>query len=77
MEETAAVLNVSPFTVIRDWNFIKAWLSREMKIANPLRSENSHGLPEINGIPRGKNLTYPCYIGPKFLPVPLPISRIH
>ena len=31
VEETAAVLNVSPFTVIRDWNFVKAWLSREMK----------------------------------------------
>ena len=33
VEETAAVLNVSPFTVIRDWNFVKAWLSREMKPA--------------------------------------------
>jgi RNA polymerase sigma factor (TIGR02999 family) len=31
VEETAAVLNVSPFTVIRDWNFVKAWLSREMR----------------------------------------------
>jgi RNA polymerase sigma factor (TIGR02999 family) len=31
VEETAAVLEVSPFTVIRDWNFVKAWLSREMK----------------------------------------------
>jgi RNA polymerase sigma-70 factor, ECF subfamily len=34
VEETAAVLNVSPFTVIRDWNFVKAWLSREIKAAN-------------------------------------------
>jgi RNA polymerase sigma-70 factor (ECF subfamily) len=31
VEETAAVLKVSPFTVIRDWNFVKAWLSREIK----------------------------------------------
>lgn len=31
VEETAAVLNVSPFTVIRDWNFVKAWLHRELK----------------------------------------------
>jgi RNA polymerase sigma factor (TIGR02999 family) len=30
VEETAAVLNVSPFTVIRDWKFVKAWLHREM-----------------------------------------------
>ena len=34
VEETAAVLNVSPFTVIRDWNFVKAWLSREIKAVN-------------------------------------------
>lgn len=34
VEETAAVLNVSPFTVIRDWNFVKAWLSREIKAAS-------------------------------------------
>jgi RNA polymerase sigma-70 factor, ECF subfamily len=31
VEETARVLNVSPFTVIRDWNFVKAWLARELK----------------------------------------------
>lgn len=30
VEETAAILKVSPFTVIRDWNFAKAWLHREM-----------------------------------------------
>ena len=29
-EETADVLQVSPFTVIRDWNFAKAWLLREL-----------------------------------------------
>ena len=31
VEETAAVLEVSPFTVIRDWNFAKSWLHREIK----------------------------------------------
>ena len=31
VDETAAVLNVSPFTVIRDWNFAKAWLHREIR----------------------------------------------
>jgi RNA polymerase sigma factor (TIGR02999 family) len=31
VEETAAVLNVSPFTVIRDWNLAKAWLQREIR----------------------------------------------
>ena len=35
VEETAEVLNVSPFTVIRDWNFVKAWLSRELKASQP------------------------------------------
>ena len=30
VEETAAVLNLSPFTVIRDWNLAKAWLYREL-----------------------------------------------
>jgi RNA polymerase sigma factor (TIGR02999 family) len=34
VEETAAVLNVSTITVMRDWNFVKAWLSREMKPAH-------------------------------------------
>jgi len=28
--ETAEVLKVSPETVMRDWDFAKAWLSREM-----------------------------------------------
>ena len=30
VEETAEVLNLSPFTVIRDWNLAKAWLYREL-----------------------------------------------
>jgi RNA polymerase sigma factor (TIGR02999 family) len=30
VDETAAILKVSPFTVLRDWNFAKAWLHREM-----------------------------------------------
>ena len=34
VEETAAVLDVSPFTVLRDWNFAKAWLQREIRNRN-------------------------------------------
>jgi len=30
VEETAEVLNVSPFTVARDWTLAKAWLQREL-----------------------------------------------
>ncbi|MBL8188429.1 MAG: sigma-70 family RNA polymerase sigma factor [Acidobacteria bacterium] len=30
VEETAKVLNVSEITVIRDWNFSKSWLHREL-----------------------------------------------
>jgi RNA polymerase sigma factor (TIGR02999 family) len=30
VEETAAVLGVAPNTVIRDWNFARAWLRREL-----------------------------------------------
>jgi RNA polymerase sigma-70 factor, ECF subfamily len=30
VEETASVLNVSPQTVLRDWNLSKTWLAREM-----------------------------------------------
>ena len=30
VEETAAVLSVSPETVMRDWKFSKAWLLREL-----------------------------------------------
>jgi RNA polymerase sigma factor (TIGR02999 family) len=31
VEETAAVLDVSPFTVVRDWKLAKAWLHREIR----------------------------------------------
>jgi RNA polymerase sigma factor (TIGR02999 family) len=30
VEETAAVLKVSPQTVLRDWSLSKTWLAREM-----------------------------------------------
>ena len=30
VEETAEALKVSPITVIRNWNFAKAWLLREL-----------------------------------------------
>jgi RNA polymerase sigma factor (TIGR02999 family) len=30
VDETAAVLRVAPNTVIRDWNFARAWLRREL-----------------------------------------------
>ena len=30
VEETAAVLKVSPQTVLRDWSIAKSWLGREM-----------------------------------------------
>jgi RNA polymerase sigma factor (TIGR02999 family) len=30
VEETAEILEVSPITVIRNWNFAKAWLLREL-----------------------------------------------
>src|SRR5262249_23587674 len=30
VEETAAALGVAPNTVIRDWNFARAWLRREL-----------------------------------------------
>lgn len=31
VEETAAVLEISPQTVAREWTFVKAWLRRELK----------------------------------------------
>lgn len=31
IDETAAVLNVSPETIRRDWRLAKAWLQREMR----------------------------------------------
>ena len=33
VEETAEVLGVAPNTVIRDWNFARAWLRRELSCA--------------------------------------------
>jgi DNA-directed RNA polymerase specialized sigma24 family protein len=30
VEETAEALGVAPNTVIRDWNFARAWLRREL-----------------------------------------------
>jgi RNA polymerase sigma-70 factor (ECF subfamily) len=30
VEETATTLNISTKTVVRDWNFAKAWLQREL-----------------------------------------------
>jgi RNA polymerase sigma factor (TIGR02999 family) len=35
VDETAAVLNVSPQTVLRDWRLAKVWLLREMGGGNP------------------------------------------
>jgi RNA polymerase sigma factor (TIGR02999 family) len=35
VEETAAVLKVSPETVMRDWKFSKAWLTRELRGEGP------------------------------------------
>jgi DNA-directed RNA polymerase specialized sigma24 family protein len=34
VEETAAVLKISPETVMRDWKFAKAWLARELRREN-------------------------------------------
>ncbi|HKX29472.1 MAG TPA: sigma-70 family RNA polymerase sigma factor [Blastocatellia bacterium] len=34
VEETAEVLKVAPVTILRDWNFAKAWLAREMRHGN-------------------------------------------
>lgn len=35
VDETAEVLGVAPITVMRHWNFAKAWLNREMGGGNP------------------------------------------
>jgi RNA polymerase sigma factor (TIGR02999 family) len=35
VDETAAVLNVSPATVMGDWRLAKAWLKREMRGSRP------------------------------------------
>jgi RNA polymerase sigma factor (TIGR02999 family) len=43
VDEAAEVLNVSPVTVIRSWNFAKAWLLRELSSeergSRPLRAD--------------------------------------
>jgi RNA polymerase sigma factor (TIGR02999 family) len=35
VEETASVVDVSPETVMRDWQLAKAWLRREMRADRP------------------------------------------
>jgi len=37
VEETAEVLQVSPITVMRDWQLAKSWLARELKKGEELR----------------------------------------
>jgi RNA polymerase sigma-70 factor (ECF subfamily) len=41
-EETAAVLKVSPDTVLRDWRLAKAWLAREMGKAETVENESAN-----------------------------------
>lgn len=43
MEETAAVLHLSPATVLRDWNAAKAWLYTQL---NRTRPEETAGLAQ-------------------------------
>jgi len=38
VEETAEALNVSAETVMRDWRFAKAWLTRELKGSRSTRA---------------------------------------
>lgn len=38
VEETAAVLNLSPATVLRDWNAAKAWLYTELNRTGPQKA---------------------------------------
>jgi RNA polymerase sigma-70 factor, ECF subfamily len=38
VEETAAVLQISQETVMRDWKFAKNWLMRELSRKNPARA---------------------------------------
>jgi RNA polymerase sigma factor (TIGR02999 family) len=37
-EETAAVLKVSPHTVLRDWRLARAWLLAELEAPRPPKS---------------------------------------
>ena len=39
VEETAQYLGISRLTVIRDWNFARAWLLAEMSGKNPTSKE--------------------------------------
>jgi RNA polymerase sigma-70 factor (ECF subfamily) len=39
VEETAAVLHVSPDTVKRDWRFAKAWMQRELRGGNSAHND--------------------------------------
>jgi DNA-directed RNA polymerase specialized sigma24 family protein len=41
VEETAAVLNLSPDTVLRDWQFAKAWLLRHLRRGNDQRDSKA------------------------------------
>jgi RNA polymerase sigma-70 factor, ECF subfamily len=43
IEETAEALKVSPITVIRNWNFAKAWLLRELR--GPTKSDSGTVTP--------------------------------
>src|SRR5215471_5724527 len=39
IEETAAALGIAPNTVLRDWNFARAWLRRELSGERPAKNE--------------------------------------
>jgi hypothetical protein len=41
VEETAEVLKVSPETAMRDWNFAKSWLLRELRVPGELAPDRS------------------------------------
>jgi RNA polymerase sigma factor (TIGR02999 family) len=41
VEETAEVMNISTITVIRCWNFAKAWLLRELTVSKNHESRNT------------------------------------
>jgi DNA-directed RNA polymerase specialized sigma24 family protein len=45
MDETAEVLRVSPKTVMREWNFAKAWLYGELKE----RRDDTRGMEQGRG----------------------------
>ena len=39
IEETAEALGIAPNTVLRDWNFARAWLRRELSGERPAKTE--------------------------------------